>query len=304
MGATSGQAFTYSSTAPVAVEFGWPTFAPSISHWGTSVIMDGRYDDDKSLLFTYGQTYQTAIAPVNASTTATGTASASTTVNLGASNTNIVAGMLVTGTGVPAGTYVTSVVSGTQITVTQAITISSIPLTFTGAPKALFSIRVSPSVDNGVAAAFGTRELINRMQLILRALDITTSSSPANILVTAILNGVSSTATSWTNAVGNVSGKTNSSLAQIADYALNASGSITSVSGGENTGGFFTSSTSSLDLSLVRDLGNSVLGGGISPYSNAGIYPDGPDVLTILVTNVGTAAVNVLGRIAWSEAQA
>jgi hypothetical protein len=304
MGVSSGQSFTYSATAPVAVEYAWPTFAPSISHWGTSVIMDGRYDDDKSLLFTYGQTYQTAIAPVNATTTATGTASASATVNLSASNTNIIAGMLVTGTGVPAGVYVASVVSGTQITVTQAITISSIALTFTGAPKSLFSIRVAPSVDNGVAAGFGQRELVNRMQLILRALDITTSSSPANILVTAILNGTSSTATPWTNAVGNVSGKTNSSLAQIADYALSAAGSITNVVGGENTGGFFTNSTSSLDLSLVRDLGNAVLGGGLSAYTNAGIYPDGPDVLTIVVTNVGTAAVNVLGRIAWSEAQA
>jgi hypothetical protein len=304
MGASSAQAFTYASTAPVAVELAYPSFGPSISHWGTSVIMDGRYDDDKSLLFTYGQNAPTTVAPINSNTTATGTASASTTVNLGASNSNIIAGMLVTGTGIPAGTYVASVISGTQITVTQAVTISSIALTFTGSPKALFSIRIAPSVDNGIPSIFGARELTNRMQLILRALDITTSSSPANILVTAVLNGAVTTQTAWTNAVGNVAGKANSSLAQLADYAVTTLGSVTGINGGENTGGFFTSNTTSIDLSTVRDLGNAILGGGTSLYSNATIFPDGPDVLTIMVTNVGTAAVNVLGRISWTEAQA
>jgi hypothetical protein len=303
MGASSAQAFTYSATAPIAVELAYPSFSPSISHWGTSVIMDGRYDDDKSLLFTYGQNAATTVAPINSTTTATGTASASTTVTLSVSNTNIIAGMSVTGTGIPANTYVASVASGTSIVLTQAVTISSIALTFSGAQKALFSVRIAPSVDNGQVGAFGARELTNRMQLILRALDITTSSSPANILVTAILNGVVTTQTSWTNAVGNVAGRANSSLAQIADYST-ATGGTTAITGGENTGGFFTNSTTSIDLSLVRDLGNSILGGGTSAYSNATIYPDGPDVLTITVTNVGTAAVSVLGRLSWTEAQA
>ena len=123
------------------------------------------------------------------------------------------------------------------------------------------------------------------------------------MLVTAVLNGVVTTTNAWTNAVGNVSGATNSSLAQIADYA-GTTGSVSQLSGGEKTAGFFTNSTTSLDLTLVRDLGNSILGGGTSAYSNATIYPDGPDVLTITVTNVGTGAVQVLGRVAWTEAQA
>ena len=45
---------------------GWfgskPGFGPSLFHWGSSVIMDGRYDDDKSLVFTYGQTAFTNIS--------------------------------------------------------------------------------------------------------------------------------------------------------------------------------------------------------------------------------------------------
>ena len=167
------------------------------------------------------------------------------------------------------------------------------------ATKALFSIRVSPSVDNGVAAAFGQRELINRMQLVLRNIGISIRGGTGNILLRAYLNSTPSTATTWTNAVGNVAGLQNSSLAQIADYG----GGSTTVTGGEITAGLFSSGTSTLDLSSVRDLGNSILGGG-GTTSNVGIYPDGPDTLTITVTNVGTAAVDVTGRISWTEAQA
>ena len=233
MGATTGQAFTYSATDPVAVELAYPTYGPSISHWGTSVIMDGRFDDDKSLVFTYGQTGVTTV-PQSAS-------------------------------------------------------------------RALFSIRVSPSVDNGVPGAFGSRELINRMQLVLRTLDLTTTTSNANILVRAYLNATPSTATNWTNAVGNVSGVQNSSLAQIADYA----GQGTTVSGGEVTAGFFVGAgANSIELTQVRDLGNCILGGG-GATANTQIYPDGPDTLTIVATNLrDNANASLFSRLSWTEAQA
>jgi hypothetical protein len=227
MSATAGQAFTYSATQPIAVELAYPTLAPTISHWGTSVIMDGRFDDDKSLLFTYGQTAKTTVAQ--------------------------------------------------------------------SATNALMSIRIAPSVDNGTTGAFGARELINRMQLVLRALDISILTANSNILVTAVLNGLPGSAVAWTSI-----GTPTSSLAQVADYA----GTTITVTGGEVTGGFFVSTTGSVDLGLVRDLGNAVLGGG-SANSNAGIYPDGPDTLTILVKNLSTTAgVDVVGRLSWTEAQA
>jgi hypothetical protein len=235
MGVSAGVAFTFSTTDPVAVELAYPTYGPSISHWGTSVIMDGRYDDDKSLIFTYGQRTPTTIAP--------------------------------------------------------------------GATRALLAIRVAPSVDNGVAAAFGQRELINRMQLVLRNLGISIRGSvTSNILVQAYLNATPSTTNTWTNAIGNAAGQQNSSLAQIIDYG----GGSTTVTGGEVTAGLFSSGTSTLDLSSVRDLGNCILGGG-GATSNSGIYPDGPDTLTITVTNIGGGGggdVNVTGRISWTEAQA
>jgi hypothetical protein len=228
---TAGLAYTYSATSPVSVELAYPTFTPSISHWGSSVIMDGRFDDDKSLIFTYGQT----------------------------AFSNILA----------------------------------------GASKALFSIRVAPSVDSGLPGAFGAREIVNRMQLKLDSLDISTKTSGANMLVRAYLNATPSAATAWTNAVANVSGAVNSSLAQIADHGTG----VTTVTGGEVTGGYFVATTGSTDLKSLRDLGNSILGGGAA-NSNTAIYPDGPDTLTFVVTNLGAAAVDVLGRISWTEAQA
>jgi hypothetical protein len=193
--------------------------------------MDGRFDDDKSLIFTYGQ-----IVPI--------------------------------------------ILTSNQT-------------------RALFSIRVAPSVDNGISARFGQRELINRMQLVLRSLGLTSSNTSVNLLVRAVLNGVPTQARVWTNAVGDVSGVVNSSLSQIADYST----SVTSIVGGETVSGFFVQGTQSIDLSQVRDLGNSILGGG-GANSNEQIYPDGPDTLTIVVTNLSTTTVQVNGRLSWTEAQA
>jgi len=230
IGATTGQTFTYSATAPIAVELAYPTFSPSISHWGTAAIMDGRFDDDKSLVFTFGTTSGTTIA--------------------------------------------------------------------SGATAALMSIRVAPSVDNGQIGTFGAREIVNRMQLKLDSLGITYSGTAQPLLVTAILNGTPSSSTAWTNAVGG-SAVQNSSLAQIASYAAGS----TTVSGGEVAGGFFVQGTDRLDLTKVRDLGNSIRGGG-GANSNTNIYPDGPDTMTILVRNLGSANATVFARLGWTEAQA
>jgi hypothetical protein len=60
-----------------------------------------------------------------------------------------------------------------------------------------------------------------------------------------------------------------------------------------------------LDLTQVRDLGNSILGGGINntvPTTQTGLYPDGPDVLYVVATT--TAAANIQARLSWKEAQA
>lgn len=66
-GTGSATTFTFSATAPIKVEQYSPQCAPAINHWGSSVIMDGGFDDDKSFVFVAGM--QTAIANVAASAT-------------------------------------------------------------------------------------------------------------------------------------------------------------------------------------------------------------------------------------------
>jgi hypothetical protein len=306
------KAFTLSESQPVvSVEQAFPTYSASMSHWGTSVIMDGRFDEDKSLLFTFGQTQYINIPPsATVSQTVTGI-SGSKSLVIASPSTTYKVGMVVSDAtpGFQSGTTILSILPNTpsgsttigiSLSLTQNITSEAI--TFNGGNnRALFSIRVAPSVDNGIAALFGQRELINRMQLTLRTLGVTTKTADANMLVTAILNGVPSGSTQYQNAVRNSTVLYNSSLAQFADYQSSQDTIV--VTGGEVTGGFYVQGTDSISLDTVRDLGNSILGGG-GISTSTGVYPDGPDVLTIVVTNLSTTAIDVLGRIGWSEAQA
>ena len=227
MGATTGQAYTFNANAPIGVEFGGPTAAPIISHWGSSVIMDGRFDEDKQFLFTSGST-----------------------------------------------------------------TALSVPTA--GLRYALASIRLAPSVSSGLVGAFGVREIINRMQLSLQSIGI---YAQGNYLVTLVLNGTVSAADAWTNVGG-------SSLTQVCFH-----GAARTITGGEIVGGFYVNSggttfgTSTYDLSKIRDLSNSILGGGTNAV-NTQFYPDGPDILTIMVQALTTGTSNVFGRLSWTEAQA
>jgi hypothetical protein len=311
MASTTAQEFSYSPETPVSIEQAYPTFSASISHWGTSVIMDGGFDNDKSLVFTFGQTTTTTIPKSTTVTgrTGTGTKNSKTiTVNSG---TGIVSGMSVSGVGVQEGTVVTKR-DADVITISLPLiaALSTTSLAFSGGnSKALFSIRVAPSVDNGISALFGQRELINRMQLTLKSVGVSTSTPNSNLLVTAILNGVPTTENPWTNIIKNSKVLTNSSLSQIADYSVLEIGESsipneTIILGGEVTGGFYVQGTSSIELNDVRDLGNSILGGG-EATADKNVYPDGPDVLSIVVTNLSEdAEVKVVGRLSWAEAQA
>lgn len=227
MGATTGQAYTFNANAPISVEFGGPTAAPVISHWGSSVIMEGRFDEDKQFLFTAGST-----------------------------------------------------------------TALSVPTA--GNRFALLSIRLAPTVSSGLVGNFGVREIINRMQLSLNEIGI---YAQGNYLITLVLNGTVSAADTWTNVGG-------SSLSQVCFH-----GAGRTVTGGEVVGGFYVNSggttygTTTYNLSRVRDLGNSILGGGAAAV-NTQFYPDGPDILTVVVQALTTGTSNVFGRISWTEAQA
>jgi hypothetical protein len=138
------------------------------------------------------------------------------------------------------------------------------------------------------------------MQLKLLNLGVTTTNSGTNYLVRAYLNAVPSIGGTWRAPNFQETGTDNSSYAQIVDYR--AVGNV-SISGGEIVGGFLSQGTDSIDLVKLRDLGNCILGGGGSS-SETGIYPDGPDTLTIVVTNLSGSTASFSGRISWTEAQA
>jgi hypothetical protein len=199
---------------------------PAIQHWGVSCIMDGRFDNDKSYVFTTPRQTATVVQPNSTSP--------------------------------------------------------------------LISIRVAPSVSAGFARNFGVRDIINRMQMNLFGMDVF-NSGPFLISVRYNCNSNIFTPALWTaNLVGS------GSLSQVIYHTpqdLVTGGDIivafyANASGGTN----FTAT--SQDLTIVKDLGNSIPGGD-------GTYPDGPDTITIFATNLSTTAAQAIyGRISWTEAQA
>ncbi len=160
------------------------------------------------------------------------------------------------------------------------------------AQNALISLRLAPSVDSGLTGILGARDLINRMQLTLREIGVL---SGGTFLINIILNGRVS--------AGTYAAAGGSSLTQVCLHT-----GTTTVTGGESIYSFLVGSgTVGKELTLVRDLGNSILGGGNSltaPTTTNNIYPDGPDLITITARNVGVAATTVSARISWTEAQA
>jgi hypothetical protein len=227
---------TLGTSSQASVTYTTCDVAPTIMHWGTSVIMDGGFDDDRSVAFAYTRLTST------------------TTL---AANTSI----------------------------------------------AVLSIRVAPSVDNSISGQFGARELVNRMQLQTKSLGLAANTS---IQVLGILNPTSFGGTTapvfpdaWTytsivTAIGS------GSLAQIIDHT----GNTTLALGGEQIFGFVTSAgADNYDISQVRDLGNSIVSGPGSSKTPG--YPNGPDILTIVLrnTSAGPAVVSNL-RLSWTEAQA
>jgi hypothetical protein len=196
-----------------------------------------------------------------------------------------------------------------------------------------FAMRLAPSVSNQIPGDLGTRELVNRAQLILNNMLINFSganigtTTGARYLIEGILNpnNVSTTATTWSylynspyNATTNPSGTIQPSYTQVANgniagvgaYAgqINfigytvAGGGVSYARGGERLFAIPVNYTNSgqLDLSMVKQLGNS----GIPGFN---IYPDGPELLCINITAiVPSPGVNATGevQVQWSESQA
>jgi hypothetical protein len=240
-GGGSASAFTAATPStnaipPVSIEYSPPDSVAVISHWGSSVVMDGGYSQDVSLIYNYGTT---------------------ATVN------------------VPAG--------------------GTVPI---------MAIRVAPSVDNGQTGTLGQKEVISRLQLQLRELGVITSGS---FLIQLNLNGYTSGGSpTWTSFASPTQNNTNtSSIVQVATQTSTTA----TFTGGESIAAAFTNSSgqTTLDLTSVAGIGNSILGGGLTntvPTSYAGQYPDGPDVLYVVATNTESSAKTIIARLSWAESQA
>ena len=325
-----------------------PTYVGTLFHWGTSVIMDGMFQDDEAYLFTASGN---PLKFTNSSGTSASSNSNSTitesyrsywtreyfiripfpsadannlTVNTNIYNASVANGYFTSGRPINTRTYTSgtthfvyvqyyqgttryfprnyysainsalgnpAVPSGTSMNIGSPATnqVNLIPLNIP-----LVSIRLAPSVDSSITGALGEREIINRMQLALDSVGILTTHETE---ISLILNPSLSTDT-----FENVD---DPSLCQLVRHA-----SDDTVSGGSQilsfraagAGNGETSSTT-FDLSRISSLGNSILGGD-------GIYPNGPDLLTVVANIVDSGGVSnanpyqISARITWSESQA
>ena len=186
-------------------------------------------------------------------------------------------------------------VAGSNSAYTVTVAATGVPVVY---DVPLISIRLSPSVDTNTPGFLGEREIINRMQLILNSVGILSTHSAK---VTLRLNGLV-TNTEWERVE-------NPSLSQLI-YHTNQdqiTGGIDifdfRAQGGTGTTGR-TAVVTAQDLAGITTLGNAILGGN-------NVFPDGPDVLTIVATLAEDPSTvsnsnpfNITGRITWTESQA
>jgi hypothetical protein len=165
----------------------------------------------------------------------------------------------------------------------------------------VFLIRLAPSVANSAVGRLGAKDLLNRSQLLLQALGVTTAngSSSGATVVEGILNPKNFVDATWIPLSAEAQGG-QPSFAQVATSVTWSSGSF-AVPGEQVFAATFPSADvgsdyAELDLSALKELTGAPLGGDYK-------YPDGPDVLAINIRSTnGTAFASTLLR--WFEAQA
>ena len=206
------------------------TCSPTLSHWGSSLIIDGGFDQDRGYIFNYQR---------------------------------------------PGFTLTTSA-------------------------QTAFLIRLAPSVSNSQVGDLGSKDLLNRSQLLLQQIAVQTynaSGTPAagSVIIEGVLNPSNFASASWT-ALNLLSAGGQPSLTQVATSVIWSAGNAAQP--GEQVFAFAATPNSDnrLDLLELKELTN-------SPFGGVGTYPNGPDVLAINIRMVvGTASSTILLR--WSEAQA
>jgi hypothetical protein len=176
-----------------------------------------------------------------------------------------------------------------------------------GTTRNVFMIRLAPSVSNGIVGRLTQRELINRAQLLLQALEVNILTGSSTITTCEIqgilnpvqtssaLNGVQITYSAWQS----LNTSTNGSQPSFAQILPNNGYAGIAVPG-ERIFQTVVSSTGQQTFSLanLKEISTSVIGGDF-------IYPDGPDTLALTIRNLtGTSITQASINLFWSEAQA
>jgi hypothetical protein len=326
-----------------------PTYVGTLFHWGTSVIMDGMYQDDEAYLFTASGQVQKFTNATSVSSTSNGNSVieeeyvnwytrryfiripfASSEASKLTSNTliyntsqSVASGYFANGRSIDPKSRTSGSIHYVYILYTEGTNeyfprnyynviysnignpaVPSSTAFGVGAPVGadnliptdipLISIRLAPSVDSSITGALGEREIINRMQLALDSVGIlTTHETEISLVLNAQLG---------TDAYQNVPEPSLCQLVRHSAEEVVAGGSTILSFRASGAGNGQTQSTN-YDLSEISDLGNSILGGD-------GVFPNGPDVLTVVAnivdsTNVSTSnPYSVSARVTWKESQA
>lgn len=231
---TGGSSRTFSAAAAAAHSANDAVFltnincSPTLNHWGSALIMDGKFDTDRGYLFS-----------------------------------------------------------------TQRLN-----LTLSTTFQTAFMIRLSPSVSNGLVGDLGIRDLLNRAQILLNAVEITAATAAA-IVVEGVLNPANyptnPASVSWFSLAPTASSG-QPSLTQVATSFSFTSGSFATP--GETIFSFVAggTDTKTLELTGLKELSSTPIGG-------RGTFPNGPDVLAVNVRSIsGTPNSHIVLR--WAEAQA
>lgn len=151
----------------------------------------------------------------------------------------------------------------------------------------LISLRLSPSVSEGLTGALGDRDIINRMQIRLNEIGVQTNQLiDVKVLLNGRLNNL------------NFQPVDSPSLVQVIEHTSNDT-----VSGGVQVYNFKANGqngeeqTTNVDVGDLFELSNSILGGN-------SVFPDGPDIVTIAVARLTGQSTLASAKLSWAEAQA
>lgn len=164
--------------------------------------------------------------------------------------------------------------------------------------RTVLLFRPAPAVSNTLSGALGEREVINRSIITLKSLQVL---STQNAEIAGVINASNVSGQAWSAASNQTLGAgTAVYQPSFAQYVENTTFS-NAPTNGEILFRFVLpanrTALNQFDLAGVKAIENGVLGGN-------GTFPNGPEVLALVVRNRSAQSANVDFSLSWTEAQA